>query len=66
VEGCIAAIGAPTPASGKTIRMYRAGSTRLVVLPPKGDGAAVLLETREPEKFAVEVREKWLPARPAR
>jgi hypothetical protein len=47
-------------ASGKTVRMYRAGGARLVLLPPtKGDGAAVLLETREPEKFVVEVREKW-------
>ena len=46
-------------ASGKIIRMYRADGTRLVLLPPKGDGAAVLLETREPEKFVVEVRRKW-------
>ena len=46
-------------ANGQTIRMYRADGTRLVLLPPKGDGAAVLLETREPEKFVVEVREKW-------
>ncbi len=46
-------------ASGKTVRMYRAGGTRLVLLPPKGDGAAVLLETREPKRFVVEVREKW-------
>ena len=46
-------------ASGKTVRMYRAGGTRLVLLPPKGDGAAVLLETREPEKFVAEVRDKW-------
>jgi hypothetical protein len=46
-------------ASGKIVRMYRADGTRLVLLPPKGDGAAVLLETREPEKFVVEVREKW-------
>jgi hypothetical protein len=46
-------------ASGKTVRMYRAGSTRLVLLPPKGDGTAVLLETREPEKFVLEVRKKW-------
>jgi hypothetical protein len=50
-------------ASGKTVRMYRADSARLVLLPPKGDGAAVLLETREPEKFVAEVRGKWLPAR---
>jgi hypothetical protein len=50
-------------ASGKTIRMYRAGGSRLVLLPPKGDGAAVLLDTREPEKFVLEVRQEWLPAR---
>jgi hypothetical protein len=46
-------------ASGQTVRMYRAGGTRLVLLPPKGDGAAVLLETGEPGKFVVEVRRKW-------
>jgi hypothetical protein len=46
-------------ASGQTVRMYRAGGTRLVLLPPKGDGAALLLETREPEKFVVELRRKW-------
>jgi hypothetical protein len=39
--------------------MYRAGGTRLVLLPPKGDGAALLLETREPEKFVVELRHRW-------
>ena len=50
-------------ASGKTIRMYRAGGARLVLLPPKGDGAAVLLDTRDPEKFVAEVREKWLSAK---
>ena len=46
-------------ASGKTVRMYRADGRLLVLLPPKGDGAAVLLETSEPEKFVVEVRQKW-------
>jgi hypothetical protein len=46
-------------AGGKTIRMYRADSLRLVLLPPKGDGPAVLLETSEPEKFVVEMRRKW-------
>ena len=30
-----------------------------VLLPPKGDGAAVLLETQEPERFVAEVRQKW-------
>ncbi|MGO9261794.1 MAG: PH domain-containing protein [Bryobacteraceae bacterium] len=46
-------------ASGKIVRMYRAGGRRLVLLPAKGDGAAVLLETREPEKFVAEVRQEW-------
>jgi hypothetical protein len=46
-------------ASGKTVRMYRAGSTRLVLLPPNGDGTAVLLETTDPEKFMREVRQAW-------
>jgi hypothetical protein len=46
-------------ASGQTVRMYRADGTRLVLLPPKGDGAAVLLEVGEPEKFVAEVRQRW-------
>ena len=46
-------------ASGKKVRMYRADSTLLVLLPPKGDGAAVLLETTDPEKFIREVRQRW-------
>jgi hypothetical protein len=45
--------------SGKVVRMYRADSTRLVLLPPKGDGTAVLFETSEPEKFLSEVRRTW-------
>jgi hypothetical protein len=46
-------------AGGKTVRLYQAGSGRLVLLPPKGDGAAVLLEARDPEKFLREVRREW-------
>ncbi len=46
-------------ASGKTVRMYRAKGTRLVLLPPKGDGAAVLLETADPERFVRDVRQAW-------
>ena len=46
-------------ASGKTVRMYRADGTRLVLLPPKGEGAAVLLETTDPEKFARQLRQAW-------
>jgi hypothetical protein len=46
-------------ANGQKVRMYRAGGTRLVLLPPKGDGAVLLLEVKEPEKFVGEVRRKW-------
>jgi hypothetical protein len=46
-------------ANGQKVRMYRAGSSRLVLLPPRGDGAAVLLETGEPEKFVAELRREW-------
>jgi hypothetical protein len=46
-------------ASGKTIRMYRADSKRLVLLPPAGNGTPVLLETKDPEEFVREVRREW-------
>ena len=46
-------------ASGKTVRMYQADGRRLVLLPPKGDGAAVLLESTDPEKFVGELRQAW-------
>jgi Bacterial PH domain len=46
-------------ASGKTVRMYNTDSRRLVLLPPKGGGAAVLLEASDPEKFVREVRQEW-------
>src|ERR1035438_6095920 len=48
-------------ASGKTVRMYHADATRLVLLPPKGNGAPVLLETPDPEEFIREVRQAWKP-----
>jgi hypothetical protein len=46
-------------AGGKTIRVYRADGKRLVLLPGAGNGATVLLETQEPEKFVLEVRQEW-------
>jgi Bacterial PH domain len=46
-------------ASGKIVRLYQADSKRLVLLPPKGDGAAVLLESKDPEKFLRELRQQW-------
>jgi hypothetical protein len=45
--------------SGQKVRMYRADSKRVVLLPPKGDGAPVLLETKDPEKFVEEVQHEW-------
>jgi hypothetical protein len=49
-------------ASGTKVRMYRADSTRLVLIPPKGEGASVLLEAADPDALAAELRRKW--ARP--
>jgi hypothetical protein len=46
-------------ANGQRVRVYRARATRLVLLPPKGNGAPVLLEAREPERFVDEVRRAW-------
>jgi hypothetical protein len=41
------------------MELYRADGTRLVLLPPKGDGPAVLLETIDPEKFMRQLRQAW-------
>jgi hypothetical protein len=46
-------------ASGRRVRMYRANGTRLVLLPPKGEGTAVLFETDDPEGFAADLRRRW-------
>lgn len=46
-------------ANGQKVRLYEAGGGRLVLLPPSGDGAAVLVEVREPEKFVEEVQRAW-------
>ncbi len=45
--------------SGQKVRLYRADSKRVVLLPPKGDGAPVLLETKDPERFVEEVHHEW-------
>lgn len=45
--------------SGKTVRMYRADGKRLVLLPPKGDGTPVLLETKDPEGFIRQIQKEW-------
>ncbi|HUI79504.1 MAG TPA: PH domain-containing protein [Bryobacteraceae bacterium] len=46
-------------ASGQTVRMYRADSRRLVLLPPKGDGAPVLYEVKDPDEFVRSLRQEW-------
>jgi Bacterial PH domain len=46
-------------ANGKTVRLYRAGGTRMVLLPPKGDGTPVLLEVPNAEEFIRELQGKW-------
>lgn len=49
-------------ANGRKVRMYRADSRRLVLLPPRNDGTPVLLEVSQPEMFVEQVRQQWLPA----
>jgi hypothetical protein len=44
---------------GREVRMYRADSTRLILLPPKTEGDPVLFETKEPQKFLSEIQQKW-------
>jgi hypothetical protein len=46
-------------ASGQKVRAYRADGTRLLLLPPKGDGAPVLLEVKHPGPFLDELRRQW-------
>lgn len=47
-------------ANGQKARMYWADGTRLILLPPKGDGVSVLLQVKEPEQFLEELRQEWL------
>lgn len=46
-------------ADGQKVRLYRAGGQRLVLLPPKGNAAPVLLQAGDPEAFAARVRQSW-------
>jgi hypothetical protein len=45
--------------NGRKVRMYRADSRSLVLLPPKGEGTPVLLEVEQPGAFIQEVRQSW-------
>jgi hypothetical protein len=46
-------------ANGKKVRLYRAEGTRLVLLPPKGEGFPVLIEAADPNGFADRLRREW-------
>jgi hypothetical protein len=47
-------------ANGAAIRLYRAdGDRRLVLIPPRGEGDAVLLDALDPQAFAREIRARW-------
>lgn len=46
-------------ANRQKVHLYRADSKRLVLLPPKGNGTPVLLETNEPEKLVQRLRQEW-------
>jgi len=46
-------------ANGQKVRMYWASGKRLVLMPPKGHGNAVLLEVNRPEEFVGELRREW-------
>ncbi len=46
-------------ANGKKVRLYRAGSQRVVLLPPRGDAAAVLYGANDPDQFVREVQQEW-------
>jgi hypothetical protein len=51
-------------ASGQKVRMYRAEGKELVLLPGKGNGTTVLLETPDPDKFMAAVKQVWGTASP--
>jgi len=46
-------------AGGTNVRLYRADGTRLVLLPPKGNGAPVLLQVTDPDKFVQQLQREW-------
>lgn len=46
-------------AGGAEVRLYRADSSRLILLPSKDGNDPVLLETSEPGRFLQELRQKW-------
>jgi len=45
--------------NGERVRLYRASSTRLVLLPPKDEGVPVILEAPDPDKFLSDLHHAW-------
>ncbi len=45
--------------NGRSVRMYWANGTKVVLLPPKGEGVAALIEVADPEGFVRDVRGEW-------
>jgi hypothetical protein len=41
------------------MRLYWADATRVVLLPAKGEGSAVLLEVADPDGFVARLRGEW-------
>ncbi|MBV9770293.1 MAG: hypothetical protein JOZ32_12030 [Bryobacterales bacterium] len=46
-------------ASGQKVRLYQADGARVVLLPPKGDGTAVLFQASDPASFVSRIRSEW-------
>jgi len=46
-------------ANGQKVRLYSTGSNRLVLLPAKSGGSAVLVEASDPEKLVGDLRQTW-------
>jgi hypothetical protein len=51
-------------ANGVKVRLYRAGGSRAVLLPPTGAGSPVLYQAADPELLVEQIRAQW--GRPAR
>jgi hypothetical protein len=50
--------------NGTKVRLYRAGGSRLVLLPPKGAGTVVLMQASNPEALIAQLRAAWLRGSP--
>ena len=50
--------GAFRVANGKTVRLYRAGGNRLVLIPPKVQGRFILYQAADPDPFVHQLRQR--------